>query len=67
MYDEKDPSGLGIFRLGKEPFTLRSLASAEETVLVPYMKNAAEWDRVENIFMEYLNSREQIVNIDWEK
>lgn len=67
LYDEKDPSGLGIFRLGKEPFTLRSLASAEETVLVPYMKNAAEWDRVENIFMEYLNSREQIVNIDWEK
>lgn len=66
LYDDDAPCGLCIVRPYKENFTLRKLRRAKETVLIPYMKKCSEWDKPENIFIEYFNSKEQIINIDWE-
>lgn len=65
LYDEDSPCGLGIIRAYKESFGLRNLRKAKETVLVPFMKKSIEWDKPENVLIEYFNSKEQIVNIDW--
>ena len=43
-----------------------TLNKAKESVLIPYMKKCSEWDKPENVFIEYVNSNEQIINIDWE-
>lgn len=66
LYDEDAPCGLCIVRPYKEKFTLKQLSRANETVLIPYMKKCNEWDKPENVFIEYFNSKEQIINIDWE-
>lgn len=66
LYDEDAPCGLCIVRPYKEKFTLKQLSRANETVLIPYMKKCSEWDKPENVFIEYFNSKEQIINIDWE-
>ncbi len=66
LYDDDAPCGLCIVRPYKESFTLRNLSKAKETVLIPYMKKCSEWDKPENVFIEYFNTNEQIINIDWE-
>lgn len=66
LYDEDAPCGLCIVRPYKEKFTLKQLSRANETVLIPYMKKCSEWDKPENVFIEYFNSKEQIINVDWE-
>ena len=66
LYNEDDPFGLAFFRMDKDSFTLNKLYKAEETVIVPYMKVARECDDIENIFLEYLNSNDQVVDISWE-
>ena len=66
LYDDDAPCGLCIVRPYKESFTLRNLSKAKETVFIPYMKKCSEWDKPENVFIEYFNTNEQIVNIDWE-
>lgn len=66
LYNEDAPCGLCIVRPYKEKFTLKQLSRANETVLIPYMKKCSEWDKPENVFIEYFNSKEQIINVDWE-
>ena len=66
LYDNDAPCGLCIVRPYKESFTLKTLNKAKESVLIPYMKKCSEWDKPENVFIEYFNSNEQIINIDWE-
>ena len=66
LYDEDSPSGLCIVRPNKKKFTLRKLEASEETILIPYMKKYAEYDAVENIMLEYFNSKNQVINVDWE-
>ena len=66
LYDNDAPCGLCVVRPYKENFTLRKLRKAKETVLIPYMKKCSEWDKPENVLIEYFNSKEQIINIDWE-
>ncbi len=63
LYNEDDNYGLAVYRMGKESFTLNKLTSAKETVLVPYMKVARDCDNISNVFMEYLNSKDQTINI----
>ena len=66
IYNEKDNAGLCVARPYQEPFSLRSIYASKETVLIPYMKRAAEWDKPSQVFLEYLNANRQIIDIDWE-
>lgn len=66
IYNEKDNAGLCVARPYQEPFSLRSIYASKETVLIPYMKRAAEWDKPSQVFLEYLNANKQIIDIDWE-
>lgn len=66
LYDNDSPCGLCIVRPNKKKFTLRKLEASDETVIIPYMKKYAEHDAVENIMLEYFNSKDQEINVDWE-
>lgn len=66
IYNDKDNCGLCIARPYQEPFTLTSLKASSETVLIPYMKTATEWDKPSQVFLEYLNAKQQVIDIDWE-
>ena len=66
IYNDKDNCGLCIARPNQEPFTLTSLNASSETVLIPYMKKATEWDKPQQVFLEYLNAKQQVIDIDWE-
>ena len=66
IYDENSSCGLCIARPYQEPFTLTSLKASSETVLIPYMKKSTEWDKPSQVFLEYLNAKKQIIDIDWE-
>lgn len=66
IYNEKSDCGLCIARPYQEPFTLTTLSASKETVLIPYMKNATEWDKPQQVFLEYLNAKQQVIDIDWE-
>lgn len=66
IYNDKDSYGLCIARPYQEPFTLTTLSASSETVFIPYMKNATEWDKASQVFLEYLNAKKQIIDIDWE-
>ena len=66
LYNDKDSGGLCIARPYQEPFSLRSIYASNETVLIPYMKKCAQWDKPEQVFLEYLNANRQVIDIDWE-
>ena len=66
IYNDKDNCGLCVARPYQEPFTLTTLSASSETVLIPYMKKATEWDKPQQVFLEYLNAKKQIIDIDWE-
>lgn len=66
IYNDKDNCGLCIARPNQEPFTLTSLKASSETVLIPYMKKSTEWDKPQQVFLEYLNAKQQVIDIDWE-
>lgn len=66
IYNDKSNCGLCIGRPYQEPFSLRSLYASNETVLIPYMKNCKEWDKPQQVFLEYLNANRQVIDIDWE-
>lgn len=66
IYNNKDNCGLCIARPNQEPFTLTTLSASSETVLIPYMKKATEWDKPQQVFLEYLNAKQQVIDIDWE-
>ena len=67
LYDDDSPCGLAICRPNKQSFTLRTLVKSKETVLIPYMKNYSEYDDVKNIFLEYLSSKDQVINVNWKE
>ena len=66
LYDDDAPCGLGIIRPNQKSFSLRTLTKDTETVLVPFMKKCSEYDKVEQVFLEYLNSKEQTIDILWD-
>lgn len=66
LYDENSLSGLAIVRPDKKKFGLRTLEASAETILIPYMKKYVDHDAVENVMLEYFNSKNQIINVDWE-
>ena len=65
IYNEKDSYGLCIIRPSQHKFSLRSIYADKETVFVPYMKKASEWDKPSQVFLEYLNAKRQVIDIDW--
>jgi len=67
LYNEDSPVGLCIIRPNQNPLTLRNISASDETVLAPYMKKANEWDKPNQVFLEYLNANRQIIDIDWEE
>ena len=67
LYNEYSPLGLCIIRPNQNPLTLRNISASDETVLAPYMKKATEWDKPNQVFLEYLNANRQIIDIDWEE
>lgn len=67
LYNEDSPVGLCIIRPNQNPLTLRNISASDETVLAPYMKKANEWDKPQQVFLEYLNANRQIIDIDWEE
>ena len=67
LYNEDSPVGLCIIRPNQNPLTLRNISASDETVLAPYMKSCNEWDKPQQIFLEYLNANRQIIDIDWEE
>ena len=66
IYDENSSCGLCIARPYQEPFTLTSLKASSETVLKKKKKKSTEWDKPQQVFLEYLNAKKQIIDIDWE-
>ena len=67
FYNEDSPVGLCVIRPNQNPLTLRNISASDETVLAPYMKKANEWDKPNQVFLEYLNANRQIIDIDWEE
>lgn len=67
LYNEDSPVGLCIIRPNQNPLTLRNISASDETVLAPYMKKANEWDKPQQVLLEYLNANRQIIDIDWEE
>ena len=67
LYNEDSPVGLCVIRPNQNPLTLRNISASDETVLAPYMKKANEWDKPQQVFLEYLNANRQIIDIDWEE
>lgn len=65
LYNESSPVGLCIIRPNQKPLTLNKLYASDETVLAPYMKKSAEWDKPSQVFLEYLNANRQTIDIDW--
>ena len=65
LYNENDSYGLCIIRPSQHAFSLKSIYADKETVFVPYMKKAGEWDKPSQIFLEYLNAKRQVIDIDW--
>ena len=66
IYNDKDNCGLCVIRPYQEPFSLNSIYASSETVFAPYMKKSTDWDKPKQIFLEYLNAKKQIIDIDWE-
>lgn len=66
LYDEDSNVGLCVIRPNQHKISLRNIFASEETVFAPYMKKSAEWDKPSQIFLEYLNSKRQVIDIDWE-
>ena len=66
LYNESDPFGLCIVRPYQHKFSLRTLYADKETVFIPYMKKATDWDSPNQVFLEYLNANRQVIDIDWE-
>ena len=67
IYFEDSPVGLCVIRPTQEPFALNTLKASAETVLAPYMKKSKEWDKPEQVFLEYLNAKRQTIDINWEE
>ena len=65
LYNENDSYGLCIIRPSQHAFSLKSIYADKETVFVPYMKKCTEWDKPSQIFLEYLNAKRQVIDIDW--
>lgn len=59
----RDGDYLQIIRPTKTPFTTKNLTRATETVLVPHLVGETDFDKPQNIFMEYINQTEQVTNI----
>ena len=66
FYNENDKVGLSIIRPSQHKLTLRTIYGDKETVFVPYMKKATDYDSPNQIFLEYLNAKRQIIDIDWD-
>ena len=66
IYNEDDNYGLCIVRPNQEPISLRKIYANEETVLIPYMKKSTYWDKPNQVFLEYLNSKRQVIDIEKE-
>lgn len=66
LYNEDDSYGLCIIRPNQHHISLKTIYADKETVFAPYMKKSAEWDKPSQIFLEYLNSKRQVIDIDWE-
>lgn len=66
LFNEDDDFGLCIVRPSQHQFSLKSIYADKETVLIPYMKKASDWDKPSQVFLEYLNAKQQIIDIDWE-
>ena len=66
LYNADDTVGLCIVRPNQQHISLRKIYASEETVFIPYMKKCKEWDAPSQVFLEYLNSKRQIIDIDWE-
>ena len=66
LYNEDENVGLCIIRPNQHKLSLRTIYASEETVFAPYMKKCKEWDKPNQVFLEYLNAKRQVIDIDWE-
>ena len=66
IYNDDDNCGLCIIRPSQHKFSLTNIYADKETVFAPYMKKCQEWDKPNQVFLEYLNSKRQVIDIDWE-
>ena len=66
IFNDLDPFGLCIIRPSQHKFSLVNIYADTETVFAPYMKKCKEWDKPSQVFLEYLNSNRQVIDIDWE-
>ena len=66
LYNEDDICGLCVMRPNQNHIGLRYIYANDETVFAPYMKKSSEWDKPHQLFLEYLNSKRQVIDIDWE-
>ena len=66
LYDEESSCGLCVVRPNQQSISLRRIYANEETVLIPYMKKATYWDKPQQVFIEYLNTKRQVIDIEKE-
>ena len=63
LYNGANKDYLQIIRADKVPFTTKVLSKAKNTVLVPHLVGEPLLDKPDNIFIEYINQKEQTTNI----
>ena len=66
IYNDNENIGLCIIRPSQHKFSLTNIYADAETVFAPYMRKCQEWDKPSQVFLEYLNSKRQVIDIDWE-
>lgn len=63
LYKVDEEDYLQVIRTSTNPFEIHSLSKNDETVLVPHIMGECEWDKPENIFVEYITQTEQFTTI----
>lgn len=63
LYDDDKGDFLQIIRGDRVPFTTKVLSKAQNTVLAPHLVGEPLLDRPDNLFIEYINQKEQTTNI----
>lgn len=63
LFNKNSKCGLGIIRPHQDEFTLRYIKGSQHTILCPYLKEDIPQNSMDNLLIEYVNSKEQEVRV----
>ena len=64
MYTNNTDNYLQVIRPYKTPFSTLNLEKAQCTVLAPHIISEPDVDKPQNLFMEFINQTEQVIDIE---